>query len=114
MHRWTGTATEQHTPEHYRETPAVRTYQQIAQILAERDGTPVSPALVEDVCQAAEMRILQALIADPVLRELLRADAATADHATRPAKQSSMHSSDDTAAFREYAASLNPEVWSRS
>jgi hypothetical protein len=48
--------------------PAVRSYRQIARILAERDGTAITHAMVRRMCQAAERAIARALLANPAIR----------------------------------------------
>ena len=68
-YRWHDPASSQPRPEPRPKTPALRSYRQIARILAERDGTAITQALVRRMCQAAERTIARALLADPVIRE---------------------------------------------
>ena len=54
----------------------MRTYREIADILAEREGTPTSPQSVAQICRMAEMKILHALlVADQVIRGRLHRGA---------------------------------------
>ena len=83
MQRLTDTACSQHTPEHYPNTLAVRTYRQIAEIFVDRGGTPISPARVAQICRMAETKLAHALLADPVIRERLRPSTAYPHQATQ-------------------------------
>jgi hypothetical protein len=59
--------------------PAVRTYREIAEILARREGTQISPACVRRTCRAAERKFacaLLVLLADAVFHEWLGPGAA--------------------------------------
>lgn len=58
-----------------RQAPAARTYPQIAAILSERSGRPVSPASVRCICRSAETKLVRGCLADPVLRGWLRSGA---------------------------------------
>ena len=58
-----------HGSEHGPEMLAVRTYQQIARILSQRDGTATTQALVGQICRAAERKLASALLADPDIRD---------------------------------------------
>ena len=62
----------------------VRTYRRIAEILSERGGTAMSPALVARICREAEMKILYALRADPLIDGQVHAVAAHRRDATHP------------------------------
>ena len=55
---------------------AIRTYQQIAQVLEAREGVSITPRRVAQLCHRAETRLIGALLADPLVRELLQTDAA--------------------------------------
>lgn len=76
MNRLSYTASNQHASEHGPKALAVRTYRRIAEILAEREGTPVRPAHVKQICRAAERKITRALRADPVFHDLFGSSAA--------------------------------------
>jgi hypothetical protein len=67
MFRLNDTARGVHTHEHRPHTLAVRTYRQIAEMLAKREGKPISPDRVAHICRAAELKIIDALRADTVL-----------------------------------------------
>ncbi len=54
--------------EHCRSSAAVRSYQQIAAILTERQGRPISARRVMLLCGSAERKIVRALLAGPVTR----------------------------------------------
>ena len=69
MHRSSNQASSRHIAEPFPKALAIRTYLQIAQALAERDGTATTEALVGQMCRAAERKIASALLADPVVRE---------------------------------------------
>ena len=45
---------------------AVRTYRQIADVLEERDGKPITADRVAHICRSAEIKIINALSADHV------------------------------------------------
>lgn len=62
---------------------AVRSYQQITEVLAQREDLSISPARVRRLCMAAEMKIALALLADPQIRARLRPSAADAHRAMR-------------------------------
>lgn len=47
---------------HTFEIPVLRTYQEIAIILTERDQEPISPARVEHLCRGAEAKIAEAML----------------------------------------------------
>jgi hypothetical protein len=76
MHRLSDTASNQPTAEYDPTTPAIRSYREIARILAERDGTAITQALVGRMCRAAEMKLASALLADPEVHARLRPSAA--------------------------------------
>lgn len=46
---------------------AVRTYRQIAEVLQEREGKPISEDRVAHICRSAELKIIDAIRADPVI-----------------------------------------------
>ena len=52
-------------------TPNLRSYGEIAAMLADRDGSDVSAERVRHICRAAERKIAHALWNDPVVRKLL-------------------------------------------
>lgn len=54
----------------------VRTYREIAAILGERRGAPISPARVRRVCRTAEAKVVRGLLADPELSRLMRSRGA--------------------------------------
>lgn len=54
--------------------PEAHTYGQIAVILSESSGRPVSPASARWMCWSAETRFVRGLLTDPVLRSWLRSD----------------------------------------
>lgn len=45
--------------------PGLRTYRQVAEILTEREGKPISTAEVGEICRTAERKIARALLRDP-------------------------------------------------
>lgn len=47
-------------------SPVLRTYRQIAGILKERGIAAISPERVRQICRAAEMKIVHALVDEPV------------------------------------------------
>jgi hypothetical protein len=55
--------------------PEPHTYGQIAAILSESSGRPVSPASARWMCRSAETRFVRGLLTDPVLRGWLRSGA---------------------------------------
>ena len=70
MSRFHDTASNQHTDIH-RKAPAVRSYREIARILAEREGASISPAEVGQMCRTAERKIADASRTDPVIDQWL-------------------------------------------
>jgi hypothetical protein len=77
MHRLSDAASDEHTPEpRSPRTAAVLTYRQIAEILAEREGTPIDLARVKEICRTAERKLVHAMLADPVIGEWLGPSAA--------------------------------------
>ncbi len=66
-----------HAPE--LQPPALRTYRQIARILAKQEGTTVTAAHVRRMCRAAEIKLASALLSDPVLHAWLSCGVA-AEH----------------------------------
>lgn len=60
-------------------TPPLRTYRQIAQIIAAQTGTAMTQAHVGRMCRAAEMKIEIALRADPDIQGRLRFGAVARD-----------------------------------
>ena len=72
MSRMIDRTADQDTPEKVLPATALRTYQQIAEVLAERDGTAMTQAHVARMCRAAEMKIALLLLADPAIRERYR------------------------------------------
>jgi hypothetical protein len=52
-------------------TPSLRSYGEIAAMLADRDGSDVSEERVRQICGAAERKIARALWNDPVVWKLL-------------------------------------------
>lgn len=50
----------------------IRTYRQIADVLAKVEGTRMTPRRVAQICRAAETKFAKALLADWVLCERLR------------------------------------------
>ena len=113
MHRLNDTASSHHTLEHFPKVLAVRTFRQIAEIFADRGGTPISPARVAQICQVAEMRLANALLADPVIRERLWPTAAHGHQATQSGERS-VRNPHDTAVSRECPEPSNLCVWSES
>ena len=67
MYRMTHAAPNPQTSGQRLHTLAVRTYRQIAAVLEERDGRPISADRVAHICKKAEMKLTHALRADPVL-----------------------------------------------
>lgn len=67
MYRLTHEAPYPRTSEDRPNGFAVRTYRQIAEVLEERDGRPISEDRVAHICRSAELKIIEALSADPVL-----------------------------------------------
>jgi len=51
---------------------ARRTYVEIASILAEREGSPISSERVRQICQEAHTKIARALLADAEFRDSTR------------------------------------------
>lgn len=76
MHRFNDTASSEDVRVYEPKTHAVRSYEQIAQILAKRSGMRLTPARVAYTCRTAEQKIAQALLSDPIFREQLRPSAA--------------------------------------
>ena len=113
MQRLTDTACSQHTPEHYHNTLAVRTYRQIAEIFVDRGGTPISPARVAQICRMAEMKRAHALLADPEIPERLRPSAAHGHRATQSGERS-VYNPNDTAVSREWPEPSNLHFRSQS
>ena len=66
MSRVHDTAFVQHTDTQHK-LPEVRSYQEIARILAEREGASISSAEVEQMCRTAERKIAHATRTDPVI-----------------------------------------------
>ncbi|MCU0725985.1 MAG: hypothetical protein MUE73_09385 [Planctomycetes bacterium] len=63
---------ERRTRERRPTSLSVRTYGQIAEILAEREGrAPMTQERVRQLCQEAEQKIARALLADPEFGEIL-------------------------------------------
>jgi len=58
---------DQHSRRHAPRPRPARSYRQIAQILAEREGVSITPSVVKAICRAAERKLAQALGYDPVL-----------------------------------------------
>lgn len=50
-------------------TPVARSYQEIAEVLTEREGKQISPAEVRELCRAAERKLADAVRADPILHQ---------------------------------------------
>lgn len=77
MHRLNDAASNQHNPEPRSPgTAFVRTYRQIAELLAEREGAPIDLARVKQICRTAESKLVHAMLADPVIGEWLGPGAA--------------------------------------
>ncbi len=70
MHRFNDAKHDQHTSGH-RRVPVARSYSEIARILAEREGAPISPAEVEHQFRNAERKLAHATRADPVIARWL-------------------------------------------
>ena len=70
MSRFHDTASNQHMGIHHR-APVARSYSEIAEILAEREGATISSAEVEQMCRTAESKIAHATRADPVINHWL-------------------------------------------
>lgn len=71
MHRRNDTAGNEHDGEQL-DSPVARSYQEVARILAQREGASITPAEVSLVCQAAEWKLAHAAQADPVIDQWLR------------------------------------------
>lgn len=67
MYRMTHAAPNPQTSWQRLHTLTVRTYRQIAAVLEEREGTPISEDRVAHICKKAEMKLIDALHDDPVL-----------------------------------------------
>jgi hypothetical protein len=76
MRQASDTRCDQHAAEDSFRMLAVRSYQQITDVLAQRDDLSISPARVRRLCRVAEMKIALALLADPQIRARLRPSAA--------------------------------------
>ena len=69
VYRMNDSSSSQHAREPCLKMSAVRTYRQIAKVLTEREGAPISPSRVRRMCLAAERKLARALLADPVFHE---------------------------------------------
>ena len=67
MYRLINEAPNPRTSGHRPNGLAVRTYRQIAEVLKEREGKPISADRVAHICRSAELKIIDVLRADPVL-----------------------------------------------
>lgn len=54
------------------ETVPVRSYREIARVLAEREGIALTQARVGQLCRSAELKLVRILMADPLVRARLR------------------------------------------
>jgi RNase P subunit RPR2 len=70
MHRRNDTASSQHTSEQLN-TPVARSYQEIAEVLSEREGRQISPEEVRELCRGAERKLTDAARADPIIDQWL-------------------------------------------
>jgi len=72
MHRILETGRTEARPTHDRGAAALalRTYRQIAAILEAQGGTPITPARVRQICEAAEMKIVRAVVDEPFHQQI--------------------------------------------
>jgi hypothetical protein len=76
MKPFSDSAATQPTPDRAHRTLAARTYGQMAQILSQRSGTAVTQAQAARLCRAAEAKLANALLTDPVVRQIMQAGTA--------------------------------------
>ncbi|MCC7144856.1 MAG: hypothetical protein IT443_00265 [Phycisphaeraceae bacterium] len=59
---------------HELKTPEIRSYQQIAETLVERGDPALTPTRVAHICRVAELKLVHALLTDPVVHDWLYPD----------------------------------------
>ena len=100
MSRFHDTASNQHMGIHHR-APVARSYSEIAEILAEREGATISSAEVEQMCRTAESKIAHATRADPVIDHWLATVHRAPTGRPSPGRAAARHVSNEEYGYHE-------------